>query len=281
MMHQILRGRRHSLVLDRPRIMGILNVTPDSFSDGGRYRTVDAALFRAETMVAEGVDLIDIGGESTRPGVEEVPAELELERVAPVVEALRRSFDLPLSIDTTKSAVADATLAVGADFINDISGLSFDPDLAQKVAKHGGGLFVMHTSGRPAVMQTLTVYSDIMAEISASLSASVAQALAAGISREALAVDPGIGFGKDVDGNLEILRRLDELRVFGLPVLLGTSRKSFIGKVLNISTPDERLYGTLATVALGVAAGAAIFRVHDVRAARETALMAAAIVCKS
>jgi len=273
----VLRGSGYSLPLDRPRIMGILNVTPDSFSDGGRYQMQDAALKRAEEMVAEGVDLIDIGGESTRPGAPEIPLDEELARVIPIVAALRRNLDLPLSIDTTKSEVAAAALEAGADFINDVSGLSFDPMIAQVVAKHRAGLFLMHTRGRPAEMQNHTTYHDLLAEIIASLRRSTELALAAGVPRDGIAVDPGIGFGKDLQGNLQILQRLNELQCLDFPILLGTSRKGFIGQVLQLPTPLERLYGSLATIALGVNSGVRIFRVHDVRASREVALMSWAI----
>lgn len=272
-----LHGRDCCLVLDRPRIMGVLNLTPDSFSDGGRYQAADAAIRRALEMVKEGADIIDIGGESTRPGAQAVGVEEELQRVVPIIEALRRELDLPLSIDTSKSQVAKAAVDAGVGFINDISGLNFDPALAGVAAASGAGLFLMHTRGRPEVMQRHTLYSDLLGEVIASLRASLAQAETAGVARGKLAIDPGIGFGKDAAGNLQLLQRLREVQGLGCPVLLGTSRKSFIGKVLNQADPEQRLFGTLATVALGVERGAQIFRVHDVRAAREAALLAWAI----
>ena len=272
-----LQGRNCCLELDRPRIMGVLNLTPDSFSDGGRYQGPEAALRRALEMVREGADLIDIGGESTRPGAPAVSAEEETQRVVPIIEALRRELDLPLSIDTSKSSVAQAAMAAGANFINDISGLSFDSRMAGVAAASAAGLFLMHTPGRPEVMQQHTRYSDLLSEVIGSLQRSLDQAEAAGVPRCKLAVDPGIGFGKDAAGNLQLLQRLRELQCLGTPVLLGTSRKSFIGKVLGQTDPQERLFGTLATVALGVERGAQIFRVHDVRAAREAALLAWAI----
>jgi dihydropteroate synthase len=277
-MTAILAGRRATLLLDRPRIMGILNVTPDSFSDGGQFQQVDRALRRAEEMVAEGADLIDVGGESTRPGAALVSAAQELDRIIPVIAAIRASFDIPLSIDTSKASVAAAALESGADWVNDVSGLSFDAEMAAVVAAHGGGLFLMHTRGTPAQMQQHTHYDDIVAEVVAELQTAIATAQTAGIPAQRLAIDPGIGFAKDLAGNLELLRRLDEFKVLGLPILLGTSRKSFIGKVLQQPHPVDRLYGTLATVALGVTKGAMLLRVHDVRAARETALMAWAIL---
>lgn len=274
---RVLSGRSCRLDLSRPRIMGILNVTPDSFSDGGRYRLPDQALERGRRLVQEGADLIDVGGESTRPGAPPVGLQEELDRVLPVVELLAREIDFPLSVDTYKSAVAKAALAAGASFVNDVSGLRFDPDMAAVVASAGAGLFLMHTRGTPQAMQHDTAYADLVGEVTAYLEEGISRAVAAGVPTEAIAVDPGIGFGKSVEGNLEILRRLREFHSLGRPLLLGTSRKGFIGRVLNQAAPQERLFGTLATVAMGVERGAAIFRVHDVRAARETALMTWAI----
>jgi len=273
----VLLGRSCRLELDRPRIMGILNVTPDSFSDGGRFRSLDSALSQGLAMAAEGADLIDVGGESTRPGSRDVSAEEELDRVLPVVEALRRELDIPLSIDTTKSVVAGQAVAAGVEFVNDISGLQFDPAMARTVSESGAGLFLMHTRNRPETMQQDTRYNDLVGEVLAALETSLGEARAAGIAEERLAIDPGIGFGKSAEGNLEILRRLREFHSLGRPLLLGTSRKSFIGKVLNQVDPSTRLHGTVATVALGVERGAQIFRVHDVGPAREAALMAWAI----
>lgn len=277
-MTALLAGRSASLLLDRPRIMGILNVTPDSFSDGGQFQQIDRALRRAEEMVAEGADLIDVGGESTRPGAALVSVEQELDRVIPVIAAIHARLDIPLSVDTNKASVAAVALESGADWVNDVSGLSFDATMASVVAAKGGGLFLMHTRGTPARMQQHTQYDDIVAEVIAELKIAITSALAAGIPAQRLAIDPGIGFAKDLAGNLELLRRLDEFKVLELPILLGTSRKSFIGKVLQQPQPIDRLYGTLATVALGVAKGAMLLRVHDVRAARETALMSWAIL---
>ena len=271
------QGRRCRIELDRPRLMGILNVTPDSFSDGGRFLAVDAALAHARRLAAEGADLIDVGGESTRPGAPAVSEQEELDRVLPVIEALHRELSLPLSIDTTKSAVALAAVAAGADFVNDISGLTFDPAMAAAVAKCQAGLVVMHTRGRPETMQSDTRYHDLVGEVREGLRCSVATAVAAGVIAERIAVDPGIGFGKDVAGNLELLRRLPELAETGRPLLIGTSRKSFIGRVLGQDNPRQREPGGLATVALGVAGGAMLFRVHEVAAARQAALMAWAV----
>lgn len=272
-----LHGRHACLELSRPAVMGILNVTPDSFSDGGRYQNFDAALRRAEILVSEGADLIDIGGESTRPGSDGVESQQEMDRVVPVIEALRQRFDIPLSVDTTKSEVAAASLDAGASFVNDISGMQFDPRMAETVAVYGAGVFLMHTRGRPGTMQQDTHYQDLMGEIMAYLRQCLDKGRAAGIPDSRMAVDPGVGFAKDLDGNLEIIRRLGELRTLGRPVLLGTSRKGFIGKILNEPNPEARVMGTMATVALGVQQGASLFRVHDVRAARQTADMAWAI----
>lgn len=275
-----LVGRSCRLSLERPLIMGILNVTPDSFSDGGCYCSVASALRRGLELAAEGADLIDVGGESTRPGTTLVSAQEEMDRVLPVLEALRREVPLPLSVDTNKAAVACASMAAGAEFINDISGLRFDPGMAATVAATGAGLFLMHTRGIPEQMQQNTDYTDLLGEVVGYLHQGLTQAVAAGIPKEKLAVDPGIGFGKSVEGNLELLRRLPELQSLGRPVLLGTSRKSFIGRVVGQPDPAQRLAGTLATIALGVARGAHIFRVHDVRPAREAALMAWAVCRK-
>lgn len=257
--------------------MGVLNVTPDSFYDGGRYPSEKALQKRISQMVTEGADIIDVGGESTRPGSQPVGVEEELDRVIPAIKAIAAMSDVPVSIDTTKAKVAaEATLA-GAGFINDISGLQFDSDMAQVAATSGAGLFLMHTRGRPDTMQSDTSYQDIVAEIASFLGSAIAQAQAAGVVEDRIAIDPGIGFGKSVEGNLEVLRRLGELNSLGRPILLGTSRKSFIGKILQQENPEERLAGSLSTIALGVAAGAKIFRVHDVQAAREAAEIAWAI----
>lgn len=257
--------------------MGVLNVTPDSFSDGGQYLSIDSAVRQGLAMQQEGAGLLDIGGESTKPGSLPVSTAEELKRVIPVIEGLRRETDLPLSIDTSKAVVAREALAAGANFINDISGLHFDPEMSVVAAETGAGLFLMHTSGRPEVMQQHTEYRNLLAEVITSLRQSIDLALTAGIDRSRLAVDPGIGFGKSALGNLDLLQHLDELHQLDCPVLLGTSRKSFIGKILHQDDPQERLFGTLATVAAGVSQGVQIFRVHDVRPARETALVAWAI----
>ncbi|MBE0500167.1 MAG: dihydropteroate synthase [Desulfuromonadales bacterium] len=273
----LLLGRNCRLNLDRPLMMGILNVTPDSFYDGGWYLQSDRIIQRAGQMVDEGADLIDVGGESTRPGSTPVSEQQELDRVVPVIEALTARFECPVSIDTSKSVVACEAVKAGADFINDISGLTFDSAMTGVVADCGAGLFLMHTRGRPDQMQKNTEYKDLMRDVLAVLRSGIDKAVAAGVSLDKIAVDPGVGFGKSIDGNLEILRRLSELQSLGRPVLLGTSRKSFIGKILGCANPEGRLYGSLATIALGVAGGARIFRVHDVAATSDVARIAWAV----
>lgn len=268
---------RRLLSLKRPLIMGILNVTPDSFSDGGRCFDPSLAVDRALQMEQEGADIIDIGGESTRPGAALIWAEQELARIIPVIERLSSVLRCAISVDTWKSAVAEQAVSAGAEIINDISGFNFDPEMAGVAATCGAGVVLMHTRGTPDKMQQDTAYDDLLLEVTAGLRASVGRALTAGVSESCIAVDPGIGFGKDAVGNLELLRRLSELSCFGVPILTGTSRKAFIGKTVNRPDTDDRLYGTAATVALSVANGASILRVHDVRAMRDVADMAHAI----
>jgi dihydropteroate synthase len=269
---------RRSLSLQRPLIMGILNVTPDSFSDAGQCHDPGMAFERALQMEAEGADIIDIGGESTRPGASPVSSDDELRRVVPLVERLAGTLKCAISVDSWKSAVAGRALAAGAEIINDISGFNFDPSMAALAAASGAGVVLMHTRGTPEKMQQDTAYDDLMGEISAGLRASLGRAREAGVCADCIAIDPGIGFGKDVSGNLELLRRLAELSGFGLPILTGPSRKSFIGTTLGRSHPDDRLFGTAATVALSVSHGASILRVHDVKAMRDVADMAHAVM---
>lgn len=270
------RTAQRKLSLERPLIMGILNVTPDSFSDGNLYSDPGRAVERALEMVAEGADIIDIGGESTRPGAAPVLTEDELKRVIPVISGLAGRTSCPISVDTWKGLVARAAMDAGAAIINDISGFTFDPQMAAVAARTGAGVVLMHTRGTPQSMQHDIVYTDLIGEVIHSLRQSLATAGEAGIEQERIAVDPGIGFGKTAAHNLEILRRLREFTSIGLPLLAGTSRKSFIGKVLNRET-DQRIHGTAATVALAVLGGADILRVHDVREMRDVADMAHAI----
>jgi len=258
---------------ERVLIMGILNVTPDSFSNGGRFLSPDAAVERALAMEKEGADIIDVGGESSRPGAEPVPVEEELRRVLPVLERLRGKLRIPISIDTTKAEVAEAALRAGASIVNDISALRFDPAMAPLVAKFGAGLVLMHMLGTPKTMQQAPHYEDVVTEVRDFLAERAQYAQSQGIPREAIAVDPGIGFGKTVEHNLELLRRLPELVELGFPVLVGPSRKSFIGAILGLGV-EERLEGTLAACAVAVVRGADILRVHDVKEVRRAADLA-------
>lgn len=226
--------------------MGILNVTPDSFSDGGKFFNKTDAVRRGLRMAAEGADIIDVGGESTRPGSAGVSEAEELRRVIPVISSLARKTGIPISVDTRKSAVAEAALKAGAGIVNDISGLAADPDMARTIARHKAAVIVMHMKGEPETMQLRPRYRDLMAEIAESLERSIRTALRAGIAKKDIAIDPGIGFGKTVGHNLEILRRLGELKRLGCRICVGVSRKSFIGKILGIADPDARSYGSIA-----------------------------------
>ena len=259
--------------------MGVLNVTPDSFSDGGQFFSFDQAIAHAEEMISEGADIIDIGGESTRPGSEFVTEDEELRRVIPVIERLAAKVSVPISIDTTKAAVARAALQGGAEIVNDISGLRFDAAIADIAAATRAGLVLMHSRGTPKDMQQLPPVADILSEVVKGLSDSVAIAQQHGLAREAIAIDPGIGFAKTVAQNCELIAKLNQIvRAFpDLPVMIGASRKSFIGKLLDGAPADERLYGTIATVVASVLQGAHIIRVHDVRAASDAIRVAEAV----
>lgn len=258
---------RRQLDLSRPLVMGILNVTPDSFSDGGRFASVDAALERAEAMAAEGVDIIDIGGESTRPGSYRVDADAESERVVPVIAAIAARFDISVSIDTSKSEVARRAVDAGAEIINDISGLRWDADLAGVAAGTNAGLVLMHSRGTFETMHAEPPVEDVMSEVSAGLRWSLDQAIRSGVSETRIALDIGIGFGKTLGQNLELLAKLDKLVLEfpACPILVGTSRKSFIGKIIGDGPPAERLAGSLASAVVAAAGGARILRVHDIR----------------
>lgn len=251
-------------VTHRGLIMGILNITPDSFSDGGRYDGTEAAVERALQMLTEGAEIIDIGGESTRPGAAAVPAEEEAARVLPVIAALRQRSDCVISVDTMKAAVAVAAMEAGADIINDISGLQADPGMAGVAARSGAGLVLMHMQGTPRTMQVQPHYGDVIAEVRDGLAASLDQALAAGVALESIVLDPGIGFGKTLDHNLDILRQMEAFAVRGRPVLLGVSRKSFIGRVLGSTDPAVREWPTVALTSFVREKGVRILRVHDV-----------------
>lgn len=238
-------------------VMGILNVTPDSFSDGGKWNSLDAALRHTEQMIAEGADLIDVGGESTRPGYTAISDEEETERTAPVVEAIRARFDIPVSIDTCKSSVAEANLAAGAELVNDIWGLKADPDMASVIAKHAAACCLMHNRSEAD-------YRDLMGDMKSDLAACIALARVSGIRKDGIMVDPGVGFGKTYEDNLEVIRRVGEFTQLGYPVLLGTSRKSVIGLTLDIP-PEERVIGTAVTTVYAVQQRCGFIRVHDVR----------------
>ncbi|HJS24932.1 MAG TPA: dihydropteroate synthase [Pyrinomonadaceae bacterium] len=262
---------------ERTLIMGILNVTPDSFSDGGHFFSIDDALSHADQMIAEGADIIDVGGESTRPGGEPVSIDEEIKRVVPVIEALVQRTKVPISVDTTKSEVARAALDAGAAIVNDISALRFDFYVADAVARAGAGLVLMHSRGTPATMHRLPPVADIMHEVTHSLRASINMAERRGVKRESIVIDPGIGFGKTQEQNLELIAGLDQLIAAfpDYPLLIGTSRKSFIGRILadesgTPAPPEDRLHGTMATITASILHGAHIVRVHDVKVTVET-----------
>jgi dihydropteroate synthase len=276
--HYRLPCRKQTFILgEKTLVMGVLNVTPDSFSDGGLYLEKEQAVARGLKMVEEGADFIDVGGESTRPGSKPLPREEELRRVLPVIESLVRETDVPVSIDTYKSAVAREAIRAGAQLINDISGLHFDPDLAEVAAKEEVPIILMHIRGTPEMMQSQIHYDSLFSEILRSLKESIERAERAGVDPDRIIVDPGIGFGKTMEHNLLILKQLSEFRILGKPLLLGTSRKSFIGKVLDADKVSDRLEGTLASMAIGVFNGAHIVRCHDVREAKRAVALADAI----
>jgi len=271
------RTARREIDLAKPVLMGVLNITPDSFADGGRFFGQEAAVRRLEELQEEGADIIDIGAESTRPGSLPVTEDEELKRLAPVLEAAGRLVDVPISVDTTKAGVAEAALAAGAEIINDISGLRFNPDIGELAAQSGAGLVLMHIRGRPRTMQEHVHYDDLLGEVVAELRQSVTRALAVGCQRSQLVVDPGIGFGKTAEQNLVLLNELGRIGELGCPILIGPSRKSFIGKTLGLAVED-RLEATIAACVVGLVRGARIFRVHDVRPARRALDMAEAIL---
>ena len=264
---------------DKPLIMGILNVTPDSFSDGGKYSGVNAALHQVELMLAEGVDIVDIGGESTRPGAEPVAASEQILRVVPVIEAIRQCMasDFLISIDTTLSEVAKAALDAGANIINDVSGGRADEAILTLAAQTGVPIILMHSQGSPKNMQDNPHYKNVVQEVLDALKESINAALKAGIKKEAIAIDPGIGFGKRKQDNLDLLAHLDALVALDFPVLLGTSRKRFMGTICDVTEPSELVTATAVTTALGVMAGVQMFRVHDVKENRQAADVAWAI----
>lgn len=275
--HYTIRCRKRTFTLGKQTLlMGVLNVTPDSFSDGGIFFDKEKAIARGLKMVEEGANFIDIGGESTRPGSKPLGLDEELRRVIPVIEFLAKEVDVPISIDTYKSAVAKKAIEAGAQLINDISGLHLDPSLSQVAAKEDVPLVLMHIRGNPETMQKNIHYESLFSEIIQYLKDSIQRAESAGVDSEQIIIDPGIGFGKTVEDNLLILKNLQEFKILGKPLLLGTSRKSFIGKILNADV-TERLEGTLSTIVAGVLNGAHIIRCHDVIQAKRAITIADAV----
>lgn len=265
-----------TLDLPLPCIMGVVNVTPDSFSDGGRYLEPEAALAHGLRLVREGAALLDVGGESTRPGSDPVPEDEELRRVLPVVEALADQVGVPVSVDTMKAAVARRALAAGAAMVNDVSALRHDPAMVEIVAEAGCPVCLMHMKGEPKTMQDDPRYDDVVEEVLGFLEERMAFALAHGVREEQILVDPGIGFGKTLEHNLTLLRELHRFTALGRPVVLGTSRKRFLGAILGVE-PAERVIGTVATTVIGLLAGAHVFRVHDVKPNFEALRVALAV----
>lgn len=258
---------KRKIPLQKTLVMAILNVTPDSFSDGGKFNSVDSALKKTEKMISEGADIIDIGGESTRPKSQRVEIEEEIQRVCPIIEAIKKRFDIPISIDTSKSKVAESSVNSGAEIINDVSGLRFDEKIGEVAAKFSAGLVLMHLRGDFETMHGQEPVSDIFREISNGFQWSIEKAKTFGIRDEQIALDLGIGFSKTFEQNLELVAKLDKLinEFPNYPMLVGTSRKSFIGKILNEPDAEKRLFGSLSSVAIAVWNGAKIVRVHDVK----------------
>ena len=272
-------GRRYRLG-PRTWIMGVINITPDSFSDGGLYLDEGRAAAHGLEMAADGADIIDIGGESTRPGASPVEVEEEMRRILPVLRRLRRRTDVLISVDTTKAAVAEAAFAEGANILNDTSALRFDPAIAAPAGAAGAAVILMHMQGTPQTMQLDPRYGDVVGDVRAFLEERLAAAEAAGLGRDRLVIDPGIGFGKTTEHNLTLLDGLEALSDLGRPVCVGVSRKAFIGKILDLPV-DERLEGTIAAAVLAAARGAHILRVHDVRAVRRAAAVVDAVLARS
>ena len=263
-------GKKKFDVKHHAYIMGILNVTPDSFSDGGNYTVVDKALFRVEEMIKEGVDILDIGGESTRPGYQQISVAEEIDRVVPVIERIKKNFDLPISLDTYKSEVAFNGIKAGADMINDIWGLKADDKMARIIADNQVACCLMHNRNE-------AIYNSFLDDVLMDLKESVSMALDAGIAKDKIMIDPGVGFGKSYEHNLEIMKKIDALKVIGYPILLGVSRKSVIGLTLDLPV-SERLNGTLALSAYGLMQGCSFLRVHDIKQNKEVVCMLEAIM---
>jgi len=249
---------------NRTYLMGILNVTPDSFSDGGQFTQLQKAVNHALMMEKQGADIIDIGGQSTRPGSKQITLTEELERVIPVIQAIRQQSSIPISIDTTRVEVARQAIAVGADIINDISGGTFEPEIFSVAGKNQTPIILMHIKGTPETMQTLTDYQDLIGEICQFFREQINIAMAKGVKSEQIILDLGIGFAKTYEQNIKILKNIQQFKRLGYPLLIGTSRKSFIGKILNQNDPQKRVWGTAATCCFAIAQGANILRVHDV-----------------
>jgi len=278
-----LKLRSRTLTLgERTLVMGVLNVTPDSFSDGGKYHSANVAIEHALAMELEGADLLDIGGESTRPGSSGITAQEELARILPVFEGLRGRIKIPISIDTRKAEVAEAALEAGAEIINDISGLNQDPRIAQVAAKHHAPLILMHLRGEPGSMQKTPFARDVLKDVEKGLRASAAKAAKAGVAKSQIILDPGIGFGKSHAQNYELLQKLYRLAALGYPLLIGTSRKGFLGATLarhgKQAPPEERIWGTAATVTASILNGAHVVRVHDVAEMLQVARVADCVV---
>ena len=273
--HFRLRLPRRALALgEYTLVMGILNVTPDSFSDGGLYLDTEAAVAQAIAMEAAGAHIIDIGGESTRPGSAGVSANEELRRILPVLENLRGKIHIPISVDTSKAEVAEAAADAGAEILNDVTGLRNDPRIADVAQRQKLGLILMHMRGTPRTMQQAPFARNVIRDVTTGLRDSIAEALNAGVAKRQIVIDPGIGFGKSHEQNCEIIQRLPELAKLGFPLMLGTSRKSFLGTALNHGDGQDRVWGTAATVAAGILQGAHIVRVHDVADMAQVARMA-------
>jgi dihydropteroate synthase len=275
------RVRERAFQLDRPVVLGIVNVTPDSFSDGGNFFSAGAAVTQGQQLVADGADVLDIGGESTRPGANPVSTEEEIRRVVPVVWALRGAFpQVPISVDTVKSEVARAVLDAGASIINDVSGFRLDPEMAVVCARAKAGVVLMHSRGTVGEMASFVhaTYRDVTAEVTRELRERVDAALAAGVEAEAIVVDPGIGFAKRTEHSLQLLADLPRIAALGYPVLVGVSRKRFIGEITGVTTASERDAGTIGANVAALARGAALFRVHDVLGARQALDVAWAVV---
>jgi dihydropteroate synthase len=272
----IIRGRSFEWG-KRTYLMGVLNVTPDSFSDGGEFNTPDAALAQAQSMIAAGADIIDVGGQSARPGAKQITVMEELERVVSTLQVLRQEIPVPISVDTTRAVVASAAIEAGADMINDISGGTFDPEMFSYIGKTTVPIVLMHIRGNPETMQQMTDYSDVMAEIQSFLATQIEKAIAAGIEQKRIIIDPGIGFAKNYEQNLEIFRRLRSLNSLDCPILVGASRKNFIGRILNQPDPKARVWGTAAACCAAIFNGADILRVHDVKEMQDVSLVTDAL----